>query len=917
MEHTSSQLIDYFRRCYRADSYGISISDVSRLRSNRHLEINGHDELASGGLPKLPLVEANVEQLYTQTEKYKKERLLIYGCFFVRGKVTTTSGFSSSRTLNSPLIYFPAQIHPQDTSGAYYLSIDQSDLRVNRPLLRQLLKPDLDSAELESFPVVEWPLAMESVAQVSKWLRQHTVIVNLEELGRWPTLTASSDMTASDSAESSGDRITVRCACALLLAERAKGSRGVLHELGVLSQPGTVSSALSALLGQAHEVLSAPSATEPDLIPGLLSRPQLTALENAAKETVSLISGPPGTGKSYTIAAIAIDRMLHGESVLVVSKSEQAIKVVGEKLNETFNLQQGYVHTTQRNFQTSMKEYLDALLSMGVASRVNPERIHRQLTDVKRELDGVSQTFQKQLNWSRWISGRLAQSSQRSGVWGRMLNGVLSWLSARKDPAVLWRSPEEIGTLQERRESLCADYINAYRVQQLDTLLNTRRGEVTKFLQALKARDSKMQEERFAQTNIGDVLGAFPIWLVNVNELNRVLPLQAELFDVVIFDEATQCDIATSIPALQRAKRAVIVGDGKQLRHVSFVSRREQQSIFDYCRLNPAYAQQYNYREQSLLDLASDTIQKQTAVCLLDEYYRGKTDLISFSNRYFYQDRLKVMRSRPGELIEPALSFTQVEGERTRTGRNSEESRQVIQHIESFVEKYADSGLKPSIGVLSPFREQAQYLEKTIASTFSESDIQAHKIRVDTPYGFQGEERDLMLLSMAIDENSARAAAYLNREDMFNVAVTRAKERMHVYHSVAATTLARDNLFRRYLEHNHLQASEGRANQARCEFAETLSAALVQEGYQCWQGFEVAGVEIDVLCQKQGQLLGIDLIGFPGDFHDSYDVETYKSLFRSGIRVLPMPYSVWLQQPEACLKMINDQLLSLMDGADR
>lgn len=908
MEHTPSQLIDYFRRCYRADSYGISISDVSRLRSSRHLAINGHDELASGGLPKLPLVEANVEQLYTQAEKYKKERLLIYACFFVRGKVTTTSGFSSSRTLNSPLIYFPAEIHPQDASGAFYLSIDKTDLRVNRPLIRQLLKPDLDNAALESFPVIEWPLAMESVAQVSKWLRQNTVIEDLEELGRWPTLTESTDV-----AESSGDSISVRCACALLLAERAKGSRGVLHELGVLSQPGTVSSALSALLGQTPQVSGA-STTEPDLIPGLLSRPQLTALENAAKEPISLISGPPGTGKSYTIAAIAIDRMLHGESVLVVSKSEQAIKVVGEKLNETFNLEQGYVHTTQRNFQKSMKDYLDGLLSMGVVSRVNPERIHKSLTEVRRELDGVSQTFQRQLNWSRWISGRLAQSSQNSGFLGRMLNGVLSWLSARKDPAELWRCPEAIGHLQQRRESLCADYINAYRAQQLDTLLNTRRGEVTKFLQALKARDSKTQEERFAQTNIGDVLDAFPIWLVNVNELNRVLPLQAELFDVVIFDEATQCDIATSIPALQRAKRAVIVGDGKQLRHVSFVSRREQQSIFDYCKLNPAYAQQYSYREQSLLDLASDTISKQTAVCMLDEYYRGKTDLISFSNRHFYQDRLKVMRSRPGELIESALSFTQVAGERTRTGRNTEESRQVIQHIESFVEKYADSSLKPSIGVLSPFREQAQYLEKTIASTFSESDIQAHKIRVDTPYGFQGEERDLMLLSMAIDENSARAAAYLNREDMFNVAVTRAKERMHVYHSVAATTLARDNLFRRYLEHNHLQASEVQANQARCQFAEALSLALTQAGYQCWQGFEVAGVEIDVLCQKQGQLLGIDLIGFPGDFHDSYDVDTYKSLFRSGIRVLPMPYSVWLQQSEACLKMIDDQLSSLVNG---
>ncbi|MFC3152808.1 DEAD/DEAH box helicase [Litoribrevibacter euphylliae] len=892
MEQSLVQLIDYFRRCYRADNYGISISDVTKIAGSRQLVIEGNDELACGDLPKLPLVDDKVEPLVAQVEKYQKERLLVYGCFFVQGKVSST-GFSASRTLNSPLIYFPARISAEDST--YYLSIDHSDLRINRPLLRQLLKPELDSAALETFPSMTWPIAIEDVALLSKWLRDNTVVVESEEVGRWPRLQSLSTEVSKT--------VSIVSACSLILAERSKGSRGVLHELNQLVNTNYLSPALSSLLGgQPAEFLA--KASEPDLIPGLLSQPQLTALNNAAAETVSLISGPPGTGKSYTIAAVAIDRMLHGESVLVVSKSEQAINVVGEKLLDAFNLKQGYVHTPERNFQKSMKEYLDGVLSMGVTPKDNPEEVKQALTKVRHTLDQASHAFQRKLRLSRWISSHLAQTS---GDWWRTLTRpLLQWLSGWSSPSALWQYPHQVGQLQAEREALCAQYINAYREQQLQGLLDNKRGELSKFLQALKARNSKTQKERFDQTDFDTVLDAFPIWLVNVNELNNVLPLRPDMFDVVIFDEATQCDMATAIPALQRAKRAVIVGDGKQLRHVSFVSRREQQALFEFCQLDPALEQQYSYRDQSVLDIASDAIQSQKAVCLLDEYYRGKADLISFSNAHFYQDRLKVMRSRPGELIEPALGFTKVDGERARTGRNSEETQRILQHIQSVIEECADALLKPSIGVLSPFREQAQFLEKEILASLSDDTIQAHKLRIDTPYGFQGEERDLMLLSMAIDDRSGRASAYLNREDMFNVAVTRAKERMQVFYSVDPKQLSTDNLFRRYLEHNHLPNANIESDEARCEFANSLAQSLSSSGYQCWLGFEIAGVEIDVLCQKDGRLLGVDLIGFPGDFQDFYDVDTYKSLFRSGISVLPMPYSAWLQDQHGCLNCIDE-----------
>lgn len=891
---TQSKLIDYFRRCYRADNYGISISDVSRLSASRFIEISQSDDIASGTLPRIPITNPNVSALEKQVDKYRKERLLVYACFFVTGQLESSSGFAKSRKINSPLIYFPARLFQDED---HYLDIDTKDLRVNRPLLRQLLKPELDASALETFPNLSWPLTSDVISKLTAWIRANTTIEESEELGRWPKLSEKN----LDHSDSSVTR--VRCACAVLLAERSKGSRGVLHELKILSEQASLSPALEQMLGgDKASVVHKPS--EPELIPGLLSKPQLNALDNAAREPVSMISGPPGTGKSYTIGAMAIDRMLHGESVLIVSRSDQAINVVGEKLLEDFGLTQGYVHTPDDNFLRSIKDYLESLLSQGIDTKADVREIRKELSKKRNLLTQLSSKFEKKLRATRWVSEKLVKANghdNSQSFLAKILLLIEKWIN----PVSLWSYPDQLNKLQNDADRLSSQYLNAYRTDTLKDLLQVRRSEISKFLQALKARSSKVQEERFSQTDFDAVLDAFPIWLVNVNDLNRVLPLSNGMFDLVIFDEATQCDIATALPALFRAKRAVVVGDKKQLRHVSFVSRSEQQSLYEFCQLDSATYPQYSYRDQSVLDLASDVIKSQSAVCMLDEYYRGKVDLISFSNKHFYSDRLKVMRSRPGEIVESALSFIKLEGERNNSGRNKVEASCVVEKIQTHLNEYKDALLKPSVGVLSPFREQAMFLEKEIQKAFNDEDIQDFKIRVDTPYGFQGEERDLILLSMSIDPNSGRAAAYLNRDDMFNVAVTRAKERMYVYHSVDVQQINSGNLFRQYLEHDHLEKASVGSEPFRCEFAKELHEVLSLEGYHSWVGFEIAGLEIDVVCQKNNVLMGIDLVGFPGDFHDYYDVETYKTLHRAGIDVMPIAHSSWKHSRRACLDAIH------------
>ncbi|WP_226660928.1 DEAD/DEAH box helicase [Microbulbifer aggregans] len=889
-------LVEYFRRCYRADSYDLSISNIEKLPKSRRYFIEGEDLLGSGQLHRIPLVGDVAASLLEQADTYRREKRLLFGLFIVTGRVASAGGFSSQRNICSPLIYVPATLNRDED---IFLEVDTSDVRANLPLLRSLLKPNVDSAVVERFPVPQWPLDSSQVAAMGRWLHQYSELSGLEELGRWPRLLDEGEILRGSGKAGGGLRLAT--ACCVVLADRSRGVRGVLHELAGLVNCASYSRPLRQVLGGGVAECRVSSST-PEMLPGLLNETQKKALHNAAHFGLSLVSGPPGTGKSFTIAAMAIDRMLQGESVLIVSKTPQAIDVVGEKLSEGYGLQAGLVRAGERGFSHSLKAHLDSMLKEGLDSG------HRSLSDVRKalltarkDLVGHERRFERALRIVRRLG-----SEKTPGWLSRVLGSLYSPLI---NLSALWERAESIATRRARFEKAATDYLNTYRLDCLETLLARKRGALSLFDQALRSRTSKRQAERFAQLDFDVILKAYPIWLVGLDEVSQVLPFHESLFDLVIFDESTQCDIASALPAIQRAKRAVIVGDGKQLRHVSFLSSVAQEKIWRDCLGELSPQSQYGYRDQSLLDVVSAVIESQAAVTMLDEHYRSAPELISFSNQYFYNDRLKIMQARPSASLQSALEFRPVAGRRSASGRNRLERDEVVREIRAHIDQFAGAPVKPSVGVLSPYREQAEYIDKAVRKSLSAEELAAYSVRVATPYGFQGEERDLMLLSFAIDVESKRAGAYLNRADMFNVAVTRAKRRQVVFHSIDGGELTQDNLFARYLSHNH-QAVSAVGTVNYCRFADAVKASLVDHGVNVWVGLTIAGHEIDIVCERAGCLLGIDLIGYPGDFSEYFSINVYQALHRAGISLVPLAYRQWENDREACVA----RMLSRIDG---
>lgn len=403
--------------------------------------------------------------------------------------------------------------------------------------------------------------------------------------------------------------------------------------------------------------------------------------------------------------------------------------------------------------------------------------------------------------------------------------------------------------------------------------------------------------------------------MVNLADVGTVVPPRRELFDLVIVDEATQCDIASSLPVLERGRRAVVVGDPRQLRHISFLSGKRQERIAVRCGLEADAAARFDYRGESLLDLVDDTIPSQKQVTLLDEHFRSVPPIIAFSNREFYADQLKIMQERPGEDGAPpdCLELRFVGGERRADGANPAEAEALVAEVRALVAEEArhPAGMRHSLGVLSPFAAQVELLTELLTPHLTSDERAAHDLAIGSPYAFQGEERDVMFLSLVVDPGSHVASLrFLERPDVFNVSVTRARGRQVVFTSMGPRDLAADSLLRRYLEHLVRPAAGAHEDRAvpTDPFLDELRAALEKRGWTTWPAYPVAGFRVDLVVERDGRSLGIDLVGHPGEYAGAFEIERYRLWNRAGLRILPLAWSAWQWDPVSCLDAVEAAL---------
>ena len=308
----------------------------------------------------------------------------------------------------------------------------------------------------------------------------------------------------------------------------------------------------------------------------------------------------------------------------------------------------------------------------------------------------------------------------------------------------------------------------------------------------------------------------FPCWLMSPENVSSILPLEKDAFDLVLFDEASQVLIESTIPAIIRGKNIVVAGDGKQLRPTTTFMRRYMGGADD-----EDLSVQAALEVESLLDLA---VSRYESANITYHYRSTSRELIDFSNKAFYDGKLRIAPNSSHATREKPITRILVDG-KWQDRHNDAEADAVIALLKKIFRTRKN---EETIGIITFNMEQQAYIEDKIDTECKTDDSFRSKIIKETSRkdngqdvslfiknieNVQGDERDIIIFSIGYARNDqGKVNAHFGPlsieggENRLNVAITRARRRVYVVTSIEPEELKVDTtknngpkLFRQYL----------------------------------------------------------------------------------------------------------------------
>ena len=476
---------------------------------------------------------------------------------------------------------------------------------------------------------------------------------------------------------------------------------------------------------------------------------------------------------------------------------------------------------------------------------------------------------------------------------------------------------EQIRNMKKKQKRLAINILKCKRRQALKGLMQdpVKRQRLFVHSKSLVERKKNLQNRLLETEDFRPLLEAFPCWCVTTYAVSGSLPMKPGLFDVVIIDEASQCDIASCFPILFRAKKAVVVGDDKQLPHLSFLEKAKEQSFLSQYGITDRYQLMWRFRTNSMFDLANYYSMHPV---LLDEHFRSLPPIINYSNKEFYGGRIKVMRRNDNSkkvLEAVVVPDGKVDFDATR---NLPEIEALVKRLHEIVvedeRKNPDNPV--SIGIISPFRAQVEQLKISVAKVLSEHMMEKHQIEIGTAHTFQGDERDIILISWAYANNSfPQSLIFLQKPNLFNVAITRARYQMINFISKDPRELP-EGILRSYL--GFVQEYEDRFRLSKSDdfdeniykniFEKEVADALRELGHEVTCGVDIAGLSVDLLVDNKF-VIECDGVEDKTPCKVS-NMKKQAIIERSGLKVSRISKREWLYSPKACIdRVINNSLL--------
>lgn len=506
---------------------------------------------------------------------------------------------------------------------------------------------------------------------------------------------------------------------------------------------------------------------------------QMRVIYNTMKNPVTFVQGPPGTGKTQTIINVILSAFYSDKTVLVCSANNNPVDGIVNQLRYD-ECSQGKLRYKDRNIafpilrlgnEHVMKETIQYILQMYNYS-YHQSPIPEKLKDIKEQNDSENSELIKNLCQQEILEETIeninrAEKLRTIFTGARQQEVIDKYIADQRDKIADKKriKNEEITSLIRsiKRNTTLQSYLFFKSLEYTNKL---KKPEYAHLINICKEDNPEKQIKEFKDwinddDNMRLLTSVFPI-ICTTNQSSQTLGTPKFMFDLVIMDEASQCQPAIALLPIPKAKSLLLVGDPMQLSPITSISTKLNQKLKEKYNVS----NNFDFKDNSILDLMrkNDALSK---YILLKYHYRCSKKIIGFSNEMFYENQLD-------------LSYVSNEGEisivDTKNVATAIEKNLCIDEAQNIVDDIKQNKI-PKALIITPFRNQKNQINKLL----KEEGI--NDVVCKTVHEVQGGEEDIVFLSVSIS-NKTHTGTYewlATSKELNNVAITRAKKKLTVY----------------------------------------------------------------------------------------------------------------------------------------
>lgn len=951
------QLCDYALSCVESEAAN-SLIDYEQL-NKRWFAHGGAEQLIVGHADSI-IAPAGLDE---KLGKGKKSVVYGWPTVIVKGR--------DNKAKVAPL--FAVQIEPEQKEG-------------NSVVLHAVMEPEFNLAVAASGAFD--PSAVQEIKELMLDGLPFGDAIAFENLSREIAailgLRTCSKPDAGSLATGFGREPGIHNAAISVLTEWSGYTAKLREELAVLrSRPDWQDTAAARLLsvsGNTNRTMEGPLAA-----PLPSNQSQEEVLNKIGNESLTVVTGPPGTGKTQLVVNAVANVWIDGEKVLLTSTNNGAVDVAVRRAAKevgvgllmrtgnrkereevpnriTLAVAEAKKHTgdqasararlrravNARNDLLKKLQRLDQLDVLLLRSAENRKELEEKAKEASQQLwrDPGSQELRleyaaierkasrlsKAWFFRGWRSNRLRRrlgclmeaDLQVIAVWAGTSRRIAELLAGsngcRKERD---RIIQELGDIDEALRKADEEWSDASR-------------EVARAVTAAKIRSGTNTLATFAQSSaragslkklIANSLPYLHGWACTALTAQNNFPLETDLFDLVIIDEASQCSLATMLPLAYRAKRLAIVGDPYQLNPIVDIGDGRLKEIagqtgFD----NEKLRERGLHHKDGSAYAAFEFALKPARPILLQEHYRCHPHIARWFNRTFYSDSLTVLTDVSNSSSQDrAIGWVDVQGEAERPTNgswvNREEAEQTIRQLDAELRAGC-----ASLGVVTPFQAQANLIRNLAQRQFGHQTLDEIDFTSGTAHRLQGDERDTIIFSAALSPKMPAALIrWVEKErNLLNVAVSRARSRLVVIGhprtgELGGSTLASLRAYVLEEVSSERTIESGYADfRTDSEAERLLLEALQVGGFSPYAKINVEGYELDFALLEQGVKLNIEV---DGDQHSDArgmlrrkDIVRDRVLAKIGWTILRIPAWRCHDEIEGVVEDVGSERERLLQG---